>query len=200
MSIPVVDWNDNEQVVRAYFSSTGYTALTPAPVGVEETGKPETCRWAIGFGLNYYSSWLPTIAEAWESARQHPSVQAYEAIHNPAKRPAEKVQDGGFEAWWERQPAAMRYTGMLTTKDIGRNAWDAALASHAQGETVTWRVEPQGSVIHDYSWSRALASTCATKELALEDADKWLQDRNVVCRIVRISITETVVAERKAGA
>ena len=195
MSIPVVDWNDNEQVVRAYFSSTGYTALTPAPVGVEETGKPETCRWAIGFGLNYYSSWLPTIAEAWESARQHPSVQAYEAIHNPAKRPAEKVQDGGFEAWWERQPAAMRYTGMLTTKDIGRNAWDAALASHAQGETVTWRVDWHsfGSGTYPRYRDSEKSARAAFDGETLGRFDK--------VTLVRISTTtETVVAERKAGA
>ena len=230
MSIPVVDWNDNEQVVRA---------VRPECFIQMFYSNPAT--YIVSGGFAYTGGNFATPEEAWAYTRQHPSVQAYEAIHSPAKRLAEKVQDGGFEAWWSWQDTESLEPGMVyaRAKYHSRAAWDAALASHAecvdcrdyennirtwieqlggnpgavyistelerlistlashaQGETVTWRVDWHsfGSGTYPRYRDSEKSARAAFDGETLGRFDK--------VTLVRISTTttETVVAERKAGA
>ena len=201
MSIPVVDWNDNEQVVRGRWPGAFSLGVIWASVSSRDAWVNGTEEMPEANGY---------LGKDWHQARQHTSVQAYEAIHNPAKRPAEKVQDGGLSddyrpSKFHLSNAEVRALGIIgggAVENIAlellafRNApHAAALASHAQGETVTWRVD------------RLLAEGVCAGRWLTEDRPRSEQNGlkllNLLSgeyRLVEITTSERVVAERKAGA
>jgi hypothetical protein len=81
---PLIDWRNDEAVVRA---------AVPSLIVYGPSGDGCSCR---AEGFHAYGN---LEVNMWRSARQHPTVQAFELLHNPALQPDPQTSDDWTRAF-----------------------------------------------------------------------------------------------------